>query len=154
MSVASEIERLQGAKADMKTALESKGVTVPTDANVDSYASLISSISTGGLPTLVDTKTATNNGSHSTSFTGLTCTKALLICWFRTTSTQPVTRVTSVTGATRTLLMGNDATSGNYTGYTANVSYLEGITGSITVNTYHNQQNVHANLTLQIFALD
>lgn len=50
--------------------------------------------------------------------------------------------------------MGNDATSGNYTGYTANVSYLEGITGSITVNTYHNQQNVHANLILQIFALD
>jgi hypothetical protein len=46
MSIASEISRLQTAKADMKTALEAKGVTVGT-AKLDTYDTLISSISAG-----------------------------------------------------------------------------------------------------------
>lgn len=155
MSIASEIQRIQGAKADIKTAIENKGVEVSSDLLIDGYADLIDAISTGNAPTLVATKTTSaTNGSYSTNFTGLTCTKALLICWFRTTNLSPVVRVSSVSGAKRTLLMGNDATSGNYTGYTANVSYLEEINGSLTVNTYHNQQNVHVSLTLQLFALD
>lgn len=155
MSIASEIERIQSAKADIKTAIENKGVTVDSTKKISEYADLIDAISTGNAPTLVATKTTSaTNGSYSTNFTGLTCTKALLICWFRATNLSPVVRVTSVSGATRTLLMGNDATSGNYTGYTANISYLEDIDGSLTVNTYHNQQNVHASLTLQLFALD
>lgn len=48
MSIASEISRLQQAKADIKTAIENKGVTVPSDATLDDYANLVDSISGGG----------------------------------------------------------------------------------------------------------
>ena len=48
MSIASEITRLQEAKADIKTAIENKGVTVPASATLDEYASLVDSISGGG----------------------------------------------------------------------------------------------------------
>lgn len=44
MTVASEIERLQTAKADMKLALENKWVIVSANAKIDSYAALINSI--------------------------------------------------------------------------------------------------------------
>lgn len=47
MSIASEIERLQGAKADIKSAIESKGVTVG-DGTIDTYAAKIDEISGGG----------------------------------------------------------------------------------------------------------
>ena len=48
MSVASEITRLQGAKADIKTAIEAKGVTVPSATTLDGYSALIAQISGGG----------------------------------------------------------------------------------------------------------
>lgn len=48
MSIASEITRLQQAKADIKTAIEGKGVTVPSSATLDDYADLVDSISGGG----------------------------------------------------------------------------------------------------------
>ena len=48
MSVATEISRLQNAKADIKTAIESKGVTVPSSATIDSYNTYINQIQTGG----------------------------------------------------------------------------------------------------------
>lgn len=48
MSIASEITRLQAAKADLKTAIESKGVTVPSDTKLDGYADLVNSIEQGG----------------------------------------------------------------------------------------------------------
>ena len=48
MSIASEITRLQTAKADLKTAIEGKGVTVPSSATLDDYADLVDSISGGG----------------------------------------------------------------------------------------------------------
>ena len=44
MSTASEISRIQSAKADIKSAIESKGVTVPSDAKIDAYAPLIQAI--------------------------------------------------------------------------------------------------------------
>ena len=47
MSIATEIERLQTAKADIKSAIEQKGVTVG-DGTIDTYAEKISEIS-GGL---------------------------------------------------------------------------------------------------------
>lgn len=46
MSIATEITRLQNAKADIKTAIENKGVTVG-NATLDEYAEKISSIQTG-----------------------------------------------------------------------------------------------------------
>lgn len=48
MSIASEITRLQQAKADIKTAIENKGVTIPSDATIDVYDDYIDSISGGG----------------------------------------------------------------------------------------------------------
>lgn len=48
MSVASEITRLQTAKADLKTAIEGKGVTVPSSAKLDAYPALVESIQQGG----------------------------------------------------------------------------------------------------------
>lgn len=48
MSITTEITRLQGAKANLKTAIESKGVTVPSSATLDDYAALVDSISGGG----------------------------------------------------------------------------------------------------------
>lgn len=46
MSIANEIQRLQSAKADIKSAIEQKGVTVG-DGTIDTYAEKISEISGG-----------------------------------------------------------------------------------------------------------
>lgn len=48
MSISSEIQRLQNAKADLKTAIEGKGVTVSSSAKLDDYADLVDAIQTGG----------------------------------------------------------------------------------------------------------
>lgn len=48
MSIASEITRIQGAKANLKTAIEGKGVTVPSSTKLDGYADLVDDIQTGG----------------------------------------------------------------------------------------------------------
>lgn len=48
MSIASEITRLQQAKADIKTAIENKGVTVPSNATLDAYDGYIDDIPSGG----------------------------------------------------------------------------------------------------------
>lgn len=54
MSIANEISRLQQAKADIKTAIEAKGVTVPSSAKLDSYDDYIGQISGGGsVPTFL-----------------------------------------------------------------------------------------------------
>jgi hypothetical protein len=47
MSIADEILRLQQAKADLKTAIEAKGVTVPASTTLDGYAALVDQIQTG-----------------------------------------------------------------------------------------------------------
>lgn len=47
MSIATEIQRLKTAKANIKSAIEEKGVTVG-DGTIDTYANLISLISGGG----------------------------------------------------------------------------------------------------------
>ena len=48
MSIAAEISRIQSAKADIKSAIEAKGVTVPSSATIDTYDDYISQISGGG----------------------------------------------------------------------------------------------------------
>ena len=47
MSIANEIQRLQRAKADIKAAIEQKGVTVG-DGTIDTYAKKIGQISSSG----------------------------------------------------------------------------------------------------------
>ena len=48
MSVATEITRLQTAKANLKTAIEAKGVTVSSSATLDAYPALVEEIPSGG----------------------------------------------------------------------------------------------------------
>lgn len=48
MSVSDEIRRIQNAKANIKTSIENKGVTVPDDAKLDTFPSLIDDIQAGG----------------------------------------------------------------------------------------------------------
>ena len=48
MSIQTELTRITNAKAAIKTAIEGKGVTVPSDTLLDSMASLIESIEAGG----------------------------------------------------------------------------------------------------------
>lgn len=50
MSITTEITRLQTAKSDLKTAIEAKGVTVPSATTIDGYATLVGQIQTGGGP--------------------------------------------------------------------------------------------------------
>ena len=50
MSIASEIQRLQNAKTDIKEAIENKGVSVGNDL-IDTYAEKINQIQTGTTPT-------------------------------------------------------------------------------------------------------
>lgn len=47
MSIQAELNRLNQAKLDLRTAILNKGVTVPVDAKLEEYASAISQISTG-----------------------------------------------------------------------------------------------------------
>ncbi len=47
MSIQSQINRLQNAKTALKTAIEGKGVTVPSSTKLDGYADLVDSISGG-----------------------------------------------------------------------------------------------------------
>lgn len=47
MSITTEIVRLQNAKAGIKTAIEAKGVTVPSGTTLDGYAELVSEIQQG-----------------------------------------------------------------------------------------------------------
>lgn len=46
MTIASEIQRLQTAKADIKTAIQGKWVTVPASAKLDTYDDYVSQIKT------------------------------------------------------------------------------------------------------------
>ena len=48
MSIATEITRLQNAKSALKSAIENKGVTVPSSTKLDGYSSLVRNIPTGG----------------------------------------------------------------------------------------------------------
>lgn len=47
MSIASEVERLESAKSDLKTALESKGVAVPEGAKLDAFPALVQQLGNG-----------------------------------------------------------------------------------------------------------
>ena len=47
MSIQSEVTRLSGAKSSIATAIENKGVTVPSGTKLDGMPALINSISTG-----------------------------------------------------------------------------------------------------------
>ena len=64
MSIATDLTRLQTAKADLKTAIEGKGVTVPSATKIDGYADLVESIETGGGEIESGTFTPASNGKQ------------------------------------------------------------------------------------------
>lgn len=47
-TIAQNLARIQSAKADIKAAIEAKGVTVPSNATIDTYDDYVSQISGGG----------------------------------------------------------------------------------------------------------
>lgn len=52
MSIANELTRIQGAKADLRTAIQGKGVTVPASAKIDAYPDYVEAIQQGSAPSL------------------------------------------------------------------------------------------------------
>lgn len=97
MSIATELTRIQGAKADLKTSIEAKGVVVPSATLIDGYAALVDQISGGGgLPDsdgLVDLTIATGDMSVGSSTLTLTYTPTYLL---RYTPSTPVSNVSSM----------------------------------------------------------
>lgn len=64
MSISSEITRLTQAKTDIKTAIENKGVTVPSSAKLDDYPDYIDDIEQGSTPNLQSKSVSiTENGT-------------------------------------------------------------------------------------------
>ena len=64
MSIATEISRLQADKTAIANAIAAKGVTVPSGAGYDDFATLIGSISGGGGITPSGTKSIVENGIY------------------------------------------------------------------------------------------
>ena len=48
MSIADDLTRIQGAKADLRTSIQAKGVTVPASAKIDAYPDYVDAIQQGG----------------------------------------------------------------------------------------------------------
>ena len=48
MSIADDLTRIQGAKEDLRTSIQAKGVTVPASAKIDAYPDYVDAIQQGG----------------------------------------------------------------------------------------------------------
>ena len=68
MSVQSEITRIEQAKSDIISAIEAKGVDVPSNASIDDLAALVSEISQGGMPQKSINYYYPSGGSENYSF--------------------------------------------------------------------------------------
>lgn len=66
-TIAENLQRIETAKSDIRTAIIGKGVDVPSGDTIDTYATKIGSISTGSTLKLKDIQSAsyTSNGSYS-----------------------------------------------------------------------------------------
>lgn len=65
MSIVDEITRLTSAKADIKAAIEAKGVSVPSSALLDAFPSYVSAISGGGGGVSVEAFAVSANGVYT-----------------------------------------------------------------------------------------
>ena len=89
MSIQTELSRIINAKAAIKAAIESKGVTVPDGTKLDGMASLIASIEAGGggaNNVSYGTYTAFGGGSHKVEHALGTTPAALLFVYAGLTS--------------------------------------------------------------------
>lgn len=66
MSIATQIQRLQNAKAALAVSIENKGVDVPSTTKLDGYAALVDQIQQGGGDTII-----VNNNYYSDSATNV-----------------------------------------------------------------------------------
>lgn len=64
MSIVDEITRLTSAKADIKAAIEAKGVSVPSSAKLDAFPSYVSAISGGAADPVIQALAVTANGTY------------------------------------------------------------------------------------------
>ena len=77
MSIQTELTRLTNAKAAIQTAIEGKGVTVPSGTLLDGMAALIESIEAGGGDFSVETGSITFAESYKPSSTPLVISHSL-----------------------------------------------------------------------------
>lgn len=75
MSIKTEIDRIKQSKADIISALKTKGVTVPTDASIDDLSALVEAIEVGSDPVLqsktVSPSTSSQTVKPDTGYDGL-----------------------------------------------------------------------------------
>lgn len=98
MSVASEITRIQNAKGNIKSAIENKGVSVPSDALLDTYATYISQISGGSSGLTYETGTyepTANEDRPTINFTNTHSEAPIYVGIFDTTDTSEQTAQTN-----------------------------------------------------------
>ena len=127
MTVQNEITRLAGAKADLKTAIEAKGVTVPEEAGLESYPALVEQISTG-IESLDESTPTTLNGILKGNGTSLGVAVAGVDYLGPQTGTQG-----QVLGFTADNVVGAiDAPTGGLTQEQADARYLQLSGGAIT----------------------
>lgn len=146
MSIASEITRLQNAKADLKTAIQGKGVAVSVNAKLDQYADLVDAIQQGSTMVL-QAKSETYNASNvqqtdtiapDTGYDGLSQVDITINAVQSGSATTPATSITanpSITVNTTTgVISATVSTSQNVTP-TVVEGYVEsGTSGTITVS--------------------
>lgn len=80
MSISSEIIRLETAKANIKEAIQSKGVTVPDGTKIDGMAEAIAAIEAGGAEGYVK-GTATHTKADGMTLTGLSAPPQMVAMW-------------------------------------------------------------------------
>lgn len=126
MSVADEITRIQGAKADIKAAIESKGVSVPSSALIDDYPGYVNAIQQGGGTPNLQNKSVTPSTAQQTvqadqAYDGLdTVTVAAVTAAIDANITAGnIKSGTTILGVT-----------GNYTGVSATVASTTNTVGS------------------------
>lgn len=77
--ISEEIVRLQGAKADIKAAIEGKGVSVPSSALLDEYAPYIEAIEGGGSQGFTKSSAIGTGGQATLQFSVLGEPKAFVV---------------------------------------------------------------------------